>query len=584
MTLPPRLALFSLLFSAIPFATHAQQSFTPEDKAAAARANAEQNRQIQQQQEAGQRAATVSAPNVRSEVPATEAWPKLPTDQPCFPIETFTLDIPATLPEPIRAAGASTLPQDRFAFAHEWLEHYHGQCIGQQGLDVLVKGLQREILSRGYITTRALLPTQDLSTGTLTIALIPGIIRHLKFADETTRGTLKTAFPARDGDVLNLRDLEQGLEQMKRVPNQDATMQIVPGEQPGESDVVVTVQRSKPWSLVVSADNAGARETGGYLGSATLGLNNLLGLNDILTAGYNQDLQFGNHRFGTHGWNGSYSVPWRYWTGTLFGYANTYYQQIAGINQTFTASGNAQTVGLKLERVLRRAQNDVTGVEFQFIKRFGASFIEDTEIEQQRRNNTFIEAGLTNRHYFGAAQFDGTLAYRQGIGGFGAMPDPASGPTWRSHVALLDANLSVPFSIAGHAFRYVGTVHGQFTNDELNYIDDLTIGSRYTVRGFSGETMLAAEKGFYWRNELQYPLGQSGHALYAGLDYGRLWGPSAAWLSGTQLAGAVIGVRGGVPTRIGTYSYDLFAGTPVYKPSGFPASSVTLGFQVIGQF
>jgi hemolysin activation/secretion protein len=439
-----------------------------------------------------------------------------------------------------------------------------------------------------------LLPTQDLSTGTLNVALIPGVIRHLKHADEATRGTLRTAFPTHDGNVLNLRDLEQGLEQLKRVPNQDATMQIVPGDQPGESDVVVTVERSKPWSLVVSADNSGQRETGGYLASATLGLYNLLGLNDVLSAGYNQDLQFGNHHGGLHGWNGSYSIPWGYWTATLFGYTNTYYQQIAAVNQTMVASGNAQTVGLKIERVLHRSQSDVTGAEFQFSKRFGHSYLGDTEISQQWRNNTFIEAGLTNRHYFGAAQFDGTLAYRQGVGGttarsqdadgIGMAPDRSGGPTYRFHMVLLDANLSVPFSVAGQTFRYVGTVHGQFTNDELNYIDDLSIGSRYTVRGFSGETMLAAEKGFYWRNELQYPLGQTGQAVYVGLDYGRVWGPSAAYLVGTQLAGAAIGVRGGVPTRFGTYSYDLFAGTPLYKPTGFPAASVTLGFQLTAQF
>jgi hemolysin activation/secretion protein len=192
--------------------------------------------------------------------------------------------------------------------------------------------------------------------------------------------------------------------------------------------------------------------------------------------------------------------------------------------------------------------------------------------------------GVTNRHYFGATQFDGTLAYRQGIGGLGAMSDTPGGPTYRFHMATLDANLSVPFVAAGQSLRYVGTLHGQFTHDELNYIDDLTIGSRYTVRGFSGETMLAAEKGFYWRNELQVPLGQSGQVIYAGLDYGRVWGASAAYLAGTQLAGAAAGVRGTVSSRFGRYSYDVFVGLPVYAPSGFPAPSVTPGFQISGQF
>jgi hemolysin activation/secretion protein len=252
-------------------------------------------------------------------------------------------------------------------------------------------------------------------------------------------------------------------------------------------------------------------------GNLAVGLDNPLGLNDVLALGASQDLEFGDHRLGSHGFNGSYSVPWGYWTATLSGNTNTDYQQIAGVNLTFVSSGNAQTAALRLARVLSRSQNDVFGVEFQLTKRFGASFIDDSENTQQHRNNTFIEAGLTDRHNFGAAQFDGTLAYRQGIGDLGATPDPyPTGPTYRYHMAELDANLSVPFAVASQNFRYVTTVHGQFTNDTLFSIDDLTIGSRYTVRGFDGETMLAAEKGFYWRNELQMPIGQTGAGAVRG--------------------------------------------------------------------
>ncbi|MFL9872954.1 ShlB/FhaC/HecB family hemolysin secretion/activation protein [Paraburkholderia megapolitana] len=545
----------------------------------------EQDQRVRQQQEAREREQTVNAPAVRSTaVPATGFVP-LPVESPCFRIQSFVLDVPSTLPDAVRARGASALPMDQFAFASEWLNHYAGQCVGKQGLDVIVKGLSQTILSRGYVTTRVLVPEQDLSSGTLKLALIPGVIRQLRFADPKVRGTWKSAFPARGGDLLNLRDLEQGLEQMKRVSSQDVDMQIVPTDVPGESDVVVTVKRTKPWTLVASVDNSGARATGKLQGNVSLGIDNPLGLNDIFNIGINQDLEFGDRRLGSHGWNGSYSVPWGYWTGTLFGYTNTYYQQIAGVNRTFVSSGNSQTAGFKLQRVIRRSQDDVLGVELQLTKRWGASFIEDTEIPQQHRDNTFVEAGLTDRHYFGSAQFDGTLAYRQGIGWLGAMPDTSGdGPTYRFHMAVLDANLSVPFAIANQNLRYVTTFHGQFTNDTLNYIDDLTIGSRYTVRGFDGETMLAAERGFYWRNELQLPIGQTGQSVYAGIDYGHVFGPSTAFLAGTQLAGAVIGVRGALPVRVGGFSYDLFAGTPICKPSGFRTARVTVGFQATAQF
>ena len=227
------------------------------------------DQQVRQQQEAREREQTVNAPAVRSAAIPVAGFPTLPVETPCFRIQSFALDVPSTLPDPVRTQGASALPQDRFAFAREWLEHYAGQCVGKQGLDVIVKGLSQVILSRGYVTTRVLVPEQDLSSGTLKLALVPGVIRQLRFADPKVRGTWKSAFPARGGDLLNVRDLEQGLEQMKRVSSQDVDMQIVPTDSPGESDVVLNVKRTKPWSFVASVDNSGTRATGKLQGNLT---------------------------------------------------------------------------------------------------------------------------------------------------------------------------------------------------------------------------------------------------------------------------------------------------------------------------
>jgi hemolysin activation/secretion protein len=83
---------------------------------------------------------------------------------------------------------------------------------------MIVKALSREILARGCITTRVLLPEQDLTTGTLTLSLIPGVIRQVRFADEKLRGTWKTAFPAGDGEVLNLCDLESAKRVKRSTP------------------------------------------------------------------------------------------------------------------------------------------------------------------------------------------------------------------------------------------------------------------------------------------------------------------------------------------------------------------------------
>lgn len=307
MIIRPSVVLLSVA-SLIPMTVFAQQAPTPADRAAAARANAEQDRQTQQQRDVQQRDATVRAPSVRSDVPNAETYPSLPVEQPCFRIDRFALDVPDSLPVAVRSQGASALHMDRFAFAREWLDHYAGQCIGRQGVDVLIKGLSATILSRGYVTTRVLVPEQDLSNGTLRLSLIPGTIRHVRFADEKLRCTWKTAFPTGDGEILNLRDLEQGLEQMKRVSSQDVSMQIVPGALPGESDVVLDVKRGKPWTVVASIDNSGTRATGKLQGNLSLGIDNPLGLNDVFNVGVSQDLELGDRRLGSHGWNGLYSI------------------------------------------------------------------------------------------------------------------------------------------------------------------------------------------------------------------------------------------------------------------------------------
>lgn len=153
---------------------------TPADQVAAARANAEQDRQAQQQRDDALR-----APSLRSEVSRAETYPSLTSEQPCFRIDRFAPDVPSSLPDAAKTQGASALLMDRFAFARECLNHYAGQCVGKQGIDVLVKGLSQAILARDYVTTRVLVPEQDLSSGTLSLSLIPGVNRRVRFVDAT---------------------------------------------------------------------------------------------------------------------------------------------------------------------------------------------------------------------------------------------------------------------------------------------------------------------------------------------------------------------------------------------------------------
>ena len=570
--------MLALLAAAAVPTIHAQTIQTP--------ASEEQRRRSQA--EALERQQQLQAPKVDLQQTAapleTVDTLTLPGESPCFAIQQFTLEVPNQLPETIRTAGVSNLPHDPFRFAEDYLRRYAGACVGKEGLNLIVKRLTNLILSKGYSTTRVGIPEQDLASGTLKLVLVPGVIRAIRFTDPGLYGTWRNAFPTSAGALLNLRDLEQGLEQMKRVPSQDVDMQIVPGDIPGESDVVIEAKRSKPWKLTGTLDDSGAKGTGKLQAGLNLAVDNPLGLSDMFNIGISSDADRKAGQRGTSGNNIYYAIPAGYWNFSVSGSTYDYHQQIAGNNQDFISSGKSRNLEVKIAQLFQRDQIQKNSWQFKIGKRWSHAFIDDTEIAVQQRNTTFAELAWVHKHYFGDAQLDLTLANRWGVSWFNGQADldnrePGT-PTFRYTLQSIDATLSVPFKIASQPLTYIGTLRGQNTRSPLYLTDQFSIGNRYTVRGFDGELTLAAERGFFLRNELDIPLAQSGQSAYAGIDFGKVYGPSVQYLLGDKLAGATIGVRGG---WFGM-SYDIFSSWSLYKPQGFRTATPAVGFNLSYQY
>lgn len=528
------------------------------------------------QREAEERQQQQQAPDVRlpRQVPPVDPDAlDLPVETPCFQIRQLLLE------------GERL---DAFAWAQPWLDRYAGRCVGRGGIETIVRRLSALIIAKGYVTTRMALPEQDLSTGILRLQLIPGRIRAIRFADPATEASWRSALPIRPGDLLNLRDIEQGLEQFKRVPSQDADIQIAPGSEAGESDIVITLKRGKPWRLGFSADDSGSVANGRNQGTLSFSLDNPFNLNDLFSFSLSHDLWNDPRTRGTTAHNVQYSIPWGNWSVSLSDSAWSYRQTIQGQNQTFLSSGDSQTQELRIQRLIYRDQSAKTSLQFRTQVRSSRSYIEHLEILVQRRRNAMAELALAHRQYFGAAQLDLTLAHRRGMPWFGSQADVQGHtddmPTWRYRIDTLDAALLVPFHLAGLPMRWNSALRLQQTRDVLFSLDYISIGNRYSVRGFDGERTLAAERGGYWRNDLEIPLGDSGQQLYLGLDHGRVDGPGARLLAGKQLSGAALGLRGGRQAGGVGMSYDLFAGWALQKPAGFVTARPAMGLQISLQY
>lgn len=537
-------------------------------------------------QESQERERQLKLPNVdlQGELPKSEPTQLLSAESPCFAIREFELVVPDQLSSEAHRYGASKLPQDKFRFVQDYLEKYAGQCIGREGINFIVKGATAKILESGYSTTRLGIPEQDLASGTLKLTLIPGVIHELRFADAETRGTWKNAFPTSPGKLLNLRDLEQGLEQMKRVSSQEVDMQIVPAPTMGESDIVISVKRSKTWHVTANLDDSGAKGTGKTQAGLQLGWDNLLGINDVFSIGTNTDVERNNQMRGTQGNNLSYVVPFGYWTATVSANESAYHQRVMGALQSFMSSGKSQNLETKINFLFHRDQFSKSSLQFRTAKRWSHAYIDDTEIAVQKRNTTLAEIALIHKHNIGAAQLDTTFAYRWGAPWFGAQADAAnlSGNQPRNRYTLetLDATLTMPFTLKGHALNYTSTLRAQNSNTALYASEWFSMGNRWTVRGFDGESALGSEKGFFLRNEIGIPISNTRQSAYVGVDFGKLYGPNTVNLIGNKLAGAVIGLRGALTRSV---TYDAFAGSALYKPQGLRTDEPAVGFSLIFQ-
>ncbi|EJB5802289.1 VENN motif pre-toxin domain-containing protein [Escherichia coli] len=224
----------------------------------------------QQRQEALEQQLTPSAPDVRLSAPGSFAHKiNFPVETPCFQIKQTELKGADALPH--------WLPLQKIANGAV------GHCLGAKGINLLMSTLQNRLVDHGYVTTRVLAPSQDLKSGILRLVVIPGVVRHVRLTpDSDDYIQLYSSFPAHEGSLLDLRDIEQGLENMQRLPGVQADMEIVPGEQPGESDILITRKQDKYWRLGFSLDDSGTRSTGRYLGGITFSLDNPFSLSDLL--------------------------------------------------------------------------------------------------------------------------------------------------------------------------------------------------------------------------------------------------------------------------------------------------------------
>lgn len=287
---------------------------------------------------------------------------------------------------------------------------------------------------------------------------------------------------------------------------------------------------------------------------------------------------------GSRSYSVHYSVPVKKWLFSFNHNGHRYHEATEGYSVNYDYNGKQYQSSLAAERMLWRNRFHKTSVGMKLWTRQTYKYIDDAEIEVQRRRSAGWEAELRHRAYLNRWQLDGKLSYKRGTGMRQSMPAPEENGggtipgTSRMKIITAGLDAAAPFMLGKQQFSYETAIHAQWNKTPLVAQDKLSIGSRYTVRGFDGEQSLSGERGFYWQNTLGWHF-HPRHQFYLGADYGRVSGESAQYASGKRLAGAVAGFRGSHKVG-GIFAYDLFAGKPLHKPEGFQTANTVYGFNL----
>lgn len=384
---------------------------------------------------------------------------------------------------------------------------YENRCLYAEDIEKLLGEVLKAYMDKGYVSVRPYVQAQGLEGGRLEILIVEGRVEGLILKGEGfSQANLDTAFPFVAGRPLNLRDIEQGLDQLNRLASNNATMEISPGAEAGASVVTIKNNPGIPLSVSGGMDNLGGLSTGRQQGSYTLSFDNPLRLNDYITYTHRNTLYEEARYRESVSDSFFYSLPFGYWTVQL-SYSMSSYRSpvVTASGTTLVAQGASETLRAELNRVLYRDQDQKLTALLAINSKSTRNHLADEFLAVSSRNLAVLDLDMNWTRRFALFSANLGLGWSKGVRQFNAKVDDGEtgvdAPHAQGAKLRYTAGLSVPFALLGQDLNFSSQLTGQFALDPLYGSEQMSIGSFYTVRGFNRHS-ISGDRGWYVRNEI----------------------------------------------------------------------------------
>ena len=437
-------------------------------------------------------------------------------------------------------------------YKKEIYQKYIGKCNTIVDLKNLTNELTSIYIEKGYITSKVYLKSSSISDGVLKLFAIEGKIDKI-LPDELY---VKNAFLFQKNRFLNLRSLEDSLEVINRLPSNKAKLKLAPSKKVGYSNVIVENSVEKKWHGYLGVNNFGDKKTGRVQGNLSLGVDDIIGLNDQFKVNLNStDKHFKDEN--SVGDSFSYSFAIGHVVNTFSLKETSYEQLISGGLAKYKTDGKTKTYEYSLKYRLFHNLNNSFDLGTTISHSKSKNYIEDTLIETSSYELSDLSFNIDYLYRDVGFYMFVVLDYKQGVDWF-SINNPTN---LNEKYSLYNITL-----ILDKKFKWLDynlNLYYQHSNDQLFARNQISIGGAYSVRGYQDEG-LSGNNGYYFRNEFSKELqsklfGKFTQRYFLGVDGG--WIKKEEDSNGGSLLSGIVGVK----LFAGKFGATLYYADPFYK-------------------
>ena len=450
---------------------------------------------------------------------------------------------------------------------------YENRELSDTDLESLRLALTIYHINKGYINSGAVIPDQTIMDGVITIHIVEGKLTNIEVEGNKwfRSGYIQNRIRLGAGPPLNIYALQERLQILQQDDRiQKLNAELKPDVRRGDSVLKVQVQDENPFKIFLECDNYQSPSVGSVIGRITLLDQNLTGFGDVLTFTYGQSSGIFPEI------DVSYTLPFTaYDTTLILRYRKNDFNVIQEQFKDLKIESKSDIASIAVRHPFYRTLNHefTLGLMGEYLR--NKTFLDDEPF-------SFSPGVKDGKSVVSAIRFMQEYLYRDliqviavrsrlslGINALGATSNPGEEvPDGRFFAWLFQVQWARRFNFLN--LQTIARVDLQIANKSLLPLEQISVGGRYSVRGYR-ENTLVRDNGFIASVESRIPLVRN-HPLADFLefcqfvDYGNAWNTDLPTPKERSLSSVGLGLRWAATFRypiLWRPQFELYWGVPL---------------------